>query len=209
MARLNVNPTRMELKRLKARLKTATRGHKLLKDKSDEMIRIFSVRLRQNKKLRMEVEDSVAQVFKNFALAGGASVNEELLSVFSMPATTLGVETGWTGVMGVEVPKLSVTVQKGKHAFPYAFSGVTGEADKSIREVNGILEKLLQLAELEKSCRMLACEIEKNKRRVNALEFVMIPQLQETIKYITIKLDENERSNIVRMMKVKTLIAQE
>ena len=94
-------------------------------------------------------------------------------------------------------------------AFPYAFSAVTGEADKSIKEVNSVLEKLLQLAELEKTCRMLATEIEKNKRRVNALEFVMIPQLQETIKYITIKLDENERSNIVRMMKVKSLITQQ
>ena len=86
---------------------------------------------------------------------------------------------------------------------------MTGEADQSIKEVNSILEKLLQLAELEKACRMLASEIEKNKRRVNALEFVMIPQLEETIKYITIKLDENERSNIVRMMKVKSLIMQE
>ena len=209
MARLNVNPTRMELKRLKARLKTATRGHKLLKDKSDEMIRIFSVRLRQNKKLRIEVEDSVSAVFKNFAMAGGVSLAEELLSAFSMPATAIGVETGMTSVMGVEVPKLSVTANKGKHAFPYAFSYVTSEADKSIKEVNGILEKLLQLAELEKSCRMLAMEIEKNTRRVNALEFVMIPQLEETIKYISIKLDENERSNIVRMMKVKSLITQE
>jgi len=209
MARLNVNPTRMELKRLKARLKTATRGHKLLKDKSDEMIRIFSVKLRQNKKLRMEVEESVGQVFKNFALAGGTSVNEELLSAFSMPTTSYGVQLGETSIMGVVVPKLSVSVTKGRHAFPYAFSAVTGEADQSIREVNSILEKLLQLAELEKACRMLASEIEKNKRRVNALEFVMIPQLEETIKYITIKLDENERSNIVRMMKVKSLITQE
>lgn len=209
MARLNVNPTRMELKRLKARLKTATRGHKLLKDKSDEMIRVFSVKLRENKRLRQEVEEQVSAVFKNFALAGGTTEKEKLLSAFSTPSTTLSVDMGWSSVMGVEVPKLAVSVTKGKHDYPYAFSDMTSEADYSIKAVNGVVEKLLALAEIEKTCRMLASEIEKNKRRVNALEYVMIPQLEETIKYISIKLDENERSNVARMMKVKSMITQE
>ena len=111
--------------------------------------------------------------------------------------------------MGVEVPKLAVSVTKGKHDYPYAFSDMTSEADYSIKAVNGVVEKLLALAEIEKTCRMLASEIEKNKRRVNALEYVMIPQLEETIKYISIKLDENERSNVARMMKVKSMITQE
>lgn len=208
MARLNVNPTRMELKRLKVRLKTAVRGHKLLKDKSDEMIRVFSARLRQNKKLRRQVEEDVALVFKNFALAGGVTPTEQLLLAFAMPSTSVNVDTGLSSVMGVEVPKLKVTVTKGKHEYPYSFNGISSEADYSIKAVNEIMEKLLQLAEMEKSTRMLAAEIEKNKRRVNALEYVMIPQLKETIKYISIKLDENERSNVARMMKVKTLITQ-
>ncbi len=209
MARLNVNPTRMELKRLKGRLKTAVRGHKLLKDKSDEMIRIFSVRLRENKKLREKVEEEVAVVFKSFALVSGTTTDAVLNLAFSMPSTKIDVETGYTSIMGVEAPKLKVTTQKGKYDYPYSFTAITSEADYGIKKVNELIEKLLSLAEIEKSNRMLAAEIEKNKRRVNALEYIMIPQLKETIKYIAIKLDENERSNIARMMKVKSLITQE
>ena len=209
MARLNVNPTRMELKRLKGRLKTAVRGHKLLKDKSDEMIRVFSIRLRENKQLRTQVEEEVAAVFKSFALVSGTTSDALLNLIFSMPSTKIDVETGYVSIMGVEAPKLMVTTHKSRYDYPYSFTSITSEADYSIKQVNILIEKLLRLAEIEKSNRMLATEIERNKRRVNALEHVLIPQLEETIKYITIKLDENERSNIVRMMKVKSLITQE
>ncbi len=206
MARLNVNPTRMELRRLKTRLSTAVRGHKLLKDKSDEMIRVFSIKLRENRALRAEVEREVSDVFRQFAMARSNVSLSQLELAFSMPSTGLSVECGKGSIMGLEVPALEVGLSKSRYDYPYSFASMTSEADYSIRKVNELMGKLLKLAELEKTTRMLADEIEKNKRRVNALEYVMIPQLEETIKYITIKLDENERGNLARLMKVKSML---
>ena len=206
MARLNINPTRMELRRLKTRLSTAVRGHKLLKDKSDEMIRVFSIKLRENKLLRQEVEQDVSDVFRQFAMARSNVSLAQLELAFAMPSTGLSVECDKGSIMGVEVPKLDVEISKSRYDYPYSFAAMTSEADYSIKKVNELMEKLLRLAELEKTTRMLADEIEKNKRRVNALEYVMIPQLEETIKYITIKLDENERGNLARLMKVKSML---
>lgn len=209
MARLNVNPTRMELKRLKARLSTAKRGHKLLKDKSDEMIRVFSVKLRENKRLRAELEQQTAEVFRAFAMARSASMKQTLELAFAMPATMIAAECGKGSIMGVEVPRIDVRAEKSRYAFPYSFASVSSEADYSVTKAGELAEKLLALAELEKTTRILAFEIEKNKRRVNALEHVMIPQLEETIKYIAIKLDENERGNLARLMKVKSMLDKE
>ncbi len=206
MARLNVNPTRMELRRLKTRLSTAVRGHKLLKDKSDEMIRVFSIKLRENRALRAEVEREVSDVFRQFAMARSNVSLSQLELAFSMPSTGLSVECGKGSIMGLEVPALEVGLSKSRYDYPYSFASMTSEADYSIRKVNELMGKLLKLAELEKTTRMLADEIEKNKRRVNALEYVMIPQLEETIKYITIKLDEKESGNLARLMKVKSML---
>lgn len=205
MARLNVNPTRMELKKLKARLSTAVRGHKLLKDKSDEMIRRFSEIIRENKRLREEVEEEIAATLKRFSLARSLTPSYVAETAFSMPAVAVQVDCSTESIMGVDVPKATVAVGQNEEGagVPYAFSEITGEADEAVRAAYGLLPKMIRLAETEKTVRMLADEIERNKRRVNALEYVMIPQLNETIKYIKDKLDENERASIVRLMKVK------
>ena len=207
MARLNVNPTRMELKRLKARLNTAVRGHKLLKDKSDEMIRRFSIMIKENKRLRDEVEEALGDALKRFAFASGVSSKAELMKAFSMPAVKVDAEFSVENVMSVEVPKIEVKgVTKGE--YPYAFAEITAEADYSVQKIGEVIEKLLKLAAIEKAVAMLAEEIERNKRRVNALEYIMIPQLNETISYIKSKLDENERAATTRLMKVKSMIAE-
>ncbi len=208
MSRLNVNPTRMELKKLKARLKTATRGHKLLKDKSDEMIRRFTVLLRENKRLRDEAEKELGSVLKEFSFAKGQMSSAAIENAFMIPTSSLSVDCGLTTVMNVVVPEIKVKESKSDEPYPYAFSAVTSEADYSVRRISSVIAKLVKLAEVEKQTAMLADEIEKNKRRVNALEYVMIPQLEETIRYIASKLDENERAATTRLMKVKSMIAE-
>ena len=204
MARLNVNPTRMELKKLKGRLATAVRGHKLLKDKSDEMIRRFTIILRETKRLREEVEAELSDVLKQFSVARSVTPSFEAETAFSMPSVAVTAECSTESVMGVDVPKVELVSKRRADGLPYAFSEITGEADYSVQKASDLLSKMVALAQSEKTVRMLAEEIERNKRRVNALEYVMIPQLEETIKYIKDKLDENERAAVVRLMKVKS-----
>ena len=204
MARLNVNPTRMELKKLKARLSTAVRGHKLLKDKSDEMVRRFTLYIRENKRLREEVEAALSLTMKQFSIARSITSSFEVETAFSMPSVAVKAECSVESVMGVDVPKVSLAKEKRSDGLPYAYSEITGEADYAVQKASELLPKMVELAQTEKTVRMLAEEIERNKRRVNALEYVMIPQLEETIKYIKDKLDENERAAVVRLMKVKS-----
>lgn len=208
MAKLNVNPTRMELRRLKNRLKTATRGHKLLKDKSDEMIRQFMLYVRENKRLREEVEQELTDSLKAFMLARAVSSDAVIEEAVAMPSAKVGLETSSKNVMSVDVPVFTITEGDTSELYPYSFASVTSELDDSIASLTSLLPKLLKLAEVEKTCNMLADEIEKNRRRVNALEYVMIPQLEETIKYIVMKLDENERGATTRLMKVKSMIQE-
>lgn len=208
MAKMNVNPTRMELRRLKTRLKTATRGHKLLKDKSDEMIRQFMVYVRENKRLREEIEAELSSALKGFTLARAVSSNAVIEEAVMMPVTKAEISLSSDNVMSVEVPSISVVEHEGQDKYPYSFDTVTSELDASIGTLSTLLVKLVKLAEVEKTCNMLADEIEKNRRRVNALEYVMIPQIEETIKYINMKLDENERASTIRLMKVKSMIEQ-
>lgn len=204
MARLNVNPTRMELKKLKARLATAVRGHKLLKDKSDEMIRRFTVILREAKQQRESVESELSEVLRQFSVARSVTSSYEAETAFSMPTVAITAECGLESIMGIDVPKVQLISEKRKEGLPYAFPEITSEADYSVQKASELLPKMVALAQTEKAVRVLAEEIERNKRRVNALEYVMIPQLQETIKYIKDKLDENERAAVVRLMKVKS-----
>ena len=208
MSKLNVNPTRMELRRLKNRLKTATRGHKLLKDKSDEMIRQFMLYVRENKRLREEVEEELGDSLKSFMLARAVSSDAVIEEAIAMPSAKVGLETSSKNVMSVDVPVFTITESEASELYPYSFASVTSELVDSIASLTGLLPKLLKLAEVEKTCNMLADEIEKNRRRVNALEYVMIPQLEETIKYIAQKLDENERGATTRLMKVKSMIQE-
>ena len=204
MARLNVNPTRMELKKLKARLSTAVRGHKLLKDKSDEMVRRFTEIIKENKRLREEVEKELALTLKQFSIARSVTPAYRAENTFSMPSLLVKLDCSTESIMGIDVPKVELIKEKRGDGLPYAYSEITSEADYSVGMVSALLPKMVMLAKTEKAVRMLADEIERNKRRVNALEYVMIPQLEETIKYIKDKLDENERAAVVRLMKVKS-----
>lgn len=206
MAKINVNPTRMELNKLKARLKTATRGHKLLKDKTDEMVRRFSTIIRQNKELREDVEQDIANVLAQFSVARSLMSKADIMLAFSMPSVSVNLECEKTTVMSVTVPKLNLTESRAENKFPYALGDVTSEADYSVEMMGKVLTKLIKLSEIEKTVVMLADEIEKGKRRVNALEHVMIPNLQETIKSISMKLEENDRSSRTRLMKVKSML---
>lgn len=206
MARLNVNPTRMELKKLKARLQTATRGHKLLKDKSDEMIRRFTALIKENKRMRAELEAELSDCLGKFATACAYSSKEEIDKVFSMTVSNVSATFAVRDVMNVEVPSIEVSETKSDASFPYAFAEMTSEADYSVEKISRLVGKLLKLAEIEKTVAMLAVEIERNKRRVNALEYIMIPQIEETVKYIKSKLDENERAATTRLMKVKDIL---
>nr|MBO4517642.1 V-type ATP synthase subunit D [Clostridia bacterium] len=207
--RLNVNPTRMELGKLKARLKTATRGHKLLKDKTDEMIRRFSDIIREDKALRDSLETEIAGTLKKFSFARTLASKSDIELAFAMPAVSVEIDCDVKTVMNVPVPKLTLTKTESKDKYPYSFGFLTGEADVAVDAAGALIEKMVKLAELEKSVAMLADEIEKSKRRVNALEYVMIPNLQETIKYIGMKLEENDRSSRVRLMKVKSMMLAE
>jgi V/A-type H+-transporting ATPase subunit D len=199
----------MELKKLKGRLATAIRGHKLLKDKSDEMIRRFTVILRETKSLREEVQDRITEVLKQFSVARSLTGSAELETAFAMPTVAVEIACETESVMGVDVPKLTVKEQKRAGALPYAYAEITGEADESVQKAADVLPVMLRLAQKEKAVRMLAEEIERNKRRVNALEYVMIPDLQDSIRYITMKLDENDRSTTTRLMKVKDMILKQ
>ena len=206
MAILNVNPTRMEMKRLQARLQTATRGHKLLKDKTDEMIRRFILLAEENKRLRESTEKDLAKALADFTLARTAQDVRIVEEAVQMPGRKVTLSCNRRKVMGIDVPAINLDEESSGELYPYSFLTVTAQLDDSVRGLNSVLYKLIKLAETEKTVNMLAAEIEKNKRRVNALENIMIPQLAETIKYIKMKLDESERSATVRLMKVKDII---
>lgn len=194
----------MELKKLKARLSTAVRGHKLLKDKSDEMVRRFTEIIKENKRLREEVEKELALTLKQFSIARSVTPAYRAENAFSMPSLLVKLDCSTESIMGIDVPRVELIKEKRGDGLPYAYSEITSEADYSVGMVSALLPKMVMLAKTEKAVRMLADEIERNKRRVNALEYVMVPQLEETIKYIKDKLDENERAAVVRLMKVKS-----
>lgn len=211
MARLNVNPTRMELTRLKKRLKTATRGHKLLKDKRDELMKQFLDIVRISQKLRQRVEADLAEAYRGLAAASALMSPEMMEQTFLYPKQSVAIDMGFKNVMSVNVPVYSVQTktQDPSDIFPYSFVSTPAELDDSVMRLSQLLNDMLQLAEYEKTVKLLAQEIEKTRRRVNALEYVMIPQLHETIRYIVMKLDENERGNTTRLMKVKDMMLKE
>ena len=211
MATLNVNPTRMELTNLKRKLATARRGHKLLKDKRDELMRRFMEMVRENKALRKRVEEKIAHANAHMALARSVMGDAEIEAALMIPMQQMEVEIAEKNVMSVLIPKYTASLRSSDAAdiYPYGFAFTSSELDGAVRYLSDILPELLQLAELEKSCQLMAAEIEKTRRRVNALEHVMIPQYVETIRYITMKLDENERGNTTRIMKVKDMMLKE
>lgn len=209
MAILRVNPTRMELTRLKKRLAVASRGHKLLKDKRDEMVRQFMLLIRRNRELRLTVEAALEQALGSFVLARVAMTHEAMDEALLFPVREVTLKVSRSNIMSVDVPKISYQEKKREQAFfPYGLLNTSAELDNAVTQLAGVLPQMVELAELEKTCNMLADEIEKTRRRVNALEYVMIPQLEETVKYIRMKLDENERGSLIRLMKTKDMIAQ-
>ena len=211
MARLAVNPTRMELTRLKKRLKTASRGHKLLKDKRDELMKQFLEIVRQNRDLRKKVEAALEQAHKSFTVASAVMSPDILEEALLCPKQSVSIEMSFKNIMSVNVPRYQFITKSDDPAeiYPYGFANTSAELDDALYFLSQTMMDLLTLAEIEKSAQLLAQEIEKTRRRVNALEYVMIPQLNETIKYITMKLDENERGNLTRLMKVKDIILKE
>ncbi|MEA5135835.1 MAG: V-type ATP synthase subunit D [Candidatus Fimivivens sp.] len=211
MARLNVNPTRMELTRLKKRLKTATRGHKLLKDKRDELMKQFLDIVRTSQKLRLQVEADLTEAYRGFSAASALMSPEMMEQTFLYPKQNVAIDMSFKNVMSVNVPIYSVQTktQDISDIFPYSFVSTPAELDNSVMRLSQLLNDMLKLAEYEKTVKLLAQEIEKTRRRVNALEYVMIPQLNETIRYIIMKLDENERGNTTRLMKVKDMMLKE
>lgn len=205
---LRVNPTRMELTRIKRRLVTANRGHKLLKDKRDEMVRQFILLIRENYRLRQEVEAELTIALGNFAMSRAVTEPELMEEALLCPARSIGVELGIRSVLSVRVPTLKTQEGEAQTTLSYGLAETSAQLDGAIEGLAALLPKMIKLAEVEKTCDLLADEIEKTRRRVNALEYVMIPQFRETIRFITMKLDENERGSLTRLMKVKDMIQE-
>lgn len=205
MAAIQAKPTRMELSNLKKRRQVAVRGHKMMKDKRDELVRRFIVYARRNKELRDEVEEKLSVAMRSFVLARASMSGAEIEEALMYPARAASVDAQTTSVLSIPVPKLAMETQEG-YSYPYGYATTGAELDAAVQQLAESLPLLLELAEVEKACSRLADEIEKTRRRVNALEYVMIPQFNETIRSIQMKLEENDRQNTTRLMKTKEML---
>ena len=202
---IRVNPTRMELLRLKKRLVTAVRGHKLLKDKLDELMKNFLELVEENQRLRTKVEEDLAQALDGFAMARAVISREVLEAAITTSRGDATLTAGTTSKMSVEVPVFSLEMAPAL-GNGFGMTETSAELDEAVNLLANSFTSMVELAQVEKTVELMAAEIERTRRRVNALEYVLIPQLQEQIKYITMKLDENERSNLTRLMKVKEMV---
>ena len=211
MASKQVNPTRMELTRQKKKLVTATKGHKLLKDKRDELMRQFLELVRENMALRKRVEEGIQNANKNFVVARAAMSEQALHTALMAPKQEVYLDISSKNVMSVDIPVLEYRTRAADEndIYSYGFAFTSSDLDDAVKSLADILPDMLRLAETEKACQLMASEIEKTRRRVNALEHVIIPEAQENIKYISMKLDENERSTQIRLMKVKDMMLED
>ena len=211
MAGTAVTPTRMVLNQLKGRLKTARRGHKLLKDKRDELMRQFMEVVKVNKKLRLKVEEGLTAAFGSLQVASSIMSPEMLEQSLLYPRQSVELTTTYKNIMSVDVPQYSFKTKNNdpSEIYPYGFAQTSGELDDALDRMAQVFEDMLELAQVEKTMQLLADEIESTRRRVNALEYVMIPELEQNIKYITMKLSENENSTKVRLLKVKDMVLQD
>lgn len=211
MPKVNVIPTRMELTNLKKKLATALRGHKLLKDKRDELMRQFLELIKENQSLRIEVEQALKEANRHMAVVRSLMSDKALDVALMLPKQEMQIDIEKRNVMSVEIPAYSVSFKSADEGdiYSYGYAFTPGDLDNAIKLLSEALPKMIRLAEVEKSCQLLAAEIEKNRRRVNALEHVVIPQYRETIRYIKFKLDENERGTITRLMKVKDMMLEQ
>lgn len=210
MAVMNVNPTRIELSNLKKKLLTARRGHKLLKDKRDELMRQFLVLIKENKELRKSVEEKIRLANSYMSLAAGEMSDNELSVALMLSRQKLNLEVEKKNMMSVLVPeyKFSQSLSENNGAYSYGFAFTSGMLDEGVRIYSSLTQDLIRLAQIEKTCQLLSKEIESTRRRVNALEHVLITDYEDTIKYITVKLEENDRSNTTRLMKVKDMMLE-
>ena len=210
MAVMNVNPTRMELTNMKKKLVTARRGHKLLKDKRDELMRQFLELVKENKALRAKVENGIRVANTRMALAVSCMSDESLSVALMMPSQKMSVDVKQKNIMSVIVPEFEAKYKTADESdiYSYGFAFTSGDLDEAVKNLSDIMPDMLRLAQIEKTCQLLASEIEKTRRRVNALEHVMIPRYEETIKYIVMKLDENDRSTTTRLMKIKDMMLE-
>ncbi len=201
----------MELTRLKKKLATATKGHKLLKDKRDELMRQFLDLVKINKQLREKVEKAIGEANKNFVLASASMTSETLATSMLAPKQEVYLEVETGNIMSVEVPKYKISYRtpNTNDMFCYGLAFTSCDLDDAVSSLSAVLPDMLKLAEIEKSCQLMADEIEKTRRRVNALEHVMIPETKASIRYISMKLDENERATQTRLMKVKDMMLKE
>ena len=205
----NYTPTRMVLNQLKGRLTTARRGHKLLKDKRDELMRQFMDSVKQNKELRKKVEEGLTEAFASLSAASAVMSPQMLEQALLYPRRTVDLDLTYKNVMSVNVPQYSfATSGGGEDIIPYAFAQTSGDLDDALGKLSAVFEDMLQLAEVEKTMQLMAEEIESTRRRVNALEYSTIPDLETNIHYITMKLEENENSTKVRLIKVKEMVLQ-
>ena len=207
MVKLNVNPTRMELATLKAKLSTASRGHKLLKDKQDELMRQFILLIRKNNELRAEVEMKLTKAMQSFVMAK-ALLNEKFIEeLVAIPPRSVSLDLYEKNIMSVKVPVMNFNYNDNGNSeeLVYGYLNSNSELDTSIEQMADVLKQLLEVSEREKTCQLMADEIEKTRRRVNALEYMTIPRYEETIYFIQMKLDESERAAITRLMKVKDM----
>ena len=211
MPSTTINPTRQELTRLKNRLRTSVRGHKLLKDKRDELMKQFMDVVRENRALRKRVEEGLMRAHGAFTVAAALMSPEMLEQSLLYPKQSVELDMTFQNIMSVDVPQYQfrTSSQDPGEVYPYGFAQTSGELDDAVDALSRVLSDMLRLAEVEKTSQLLAEEIEKTRRRVNALEYVKIPEMQANIKYITMKLDENERANTIRLMKVKDMILKE
>ena len=201
----------MVLNQLKGRLKTARRGHKLLKDKRDELMRQFMDVVKENKVLRDRVESGLTGAFASLQVASAIMSPEMLEQALLYPRQSVELDMKFKNIMSVNVPVYSFTTKNNdpSEIYPYGFAQTSGELDDALEKMAKVFEDMLKLAQVEKTMQLLAEEIEKTRRRVNALEYVMIPELEQNIKYITMKLEENENATKVRLLKVKEMVLQE
>ena len=210
MASTAITPTRMVLNQLKGRLKTARRGHKLLKDKRDELMRQFMEVIKQNKALRTRVEEGLTAAFGSLQVASSIMSPEMLEQSLLYPRQSVELSVKYKNIMSVNVPEYSFTTKNNdpSEIYPYGFAQTSGELDDALEQLAKVFDDMLELAEVEKTMQLLAEEIEKTRRRVNALEYSTIPTLEQNIKYITMKLAENENATKVRLLKVKDMVLQ-
>ena len=201
----------MVLNQLKGRLKTARRGHKLLKDKRDELMRQFMDVVKENKVLRDRVETGLTGAFASLQVASAIMSPEMLEQALLYPRQSVELGMAFKNIMSVNVPQYSFHTKNNdpSEIYPYGFAQTSGELDDALDKLARVFEDMLELAQVEKTMQLLAEEIEKTRRRVNALEYVMIPELEGNIKYISMKLEENENATKVRLLKVKEMVLQD